>query len=265
MPVAAGSAEWKPATEWHVSWVWNTFAGPQALYEGLTGKRPWTDPVFVDAITAMKSWWDQGWFGGSTDRYFTNKFGPLYSDLASGKAAMMVTGTWAFTEIGAYFGDAAHNTAEWDWAPLPSMSSGVAPAVFPLSVGGVYGINSKCASPAQAAEFIDFLISNPQRQTAALGAIGHEPSPIKLSSGDFPTTVDPRLKRAYVDLGASTNVGYTTWTFWPAKSDTYIYTEMDKVLTGQTTPQQYCAGLNTIFQTELKTGKNPAVPSPLGA
>jgi raffinose/stachyose/melibiose transport system substrate-binding protein len=262
MPVGAGNAEWQPASEWHVTWVWNTFAGPHALYEALTGKRRWTDPVFVDAIAMLKGWFDKGWFGGSTDRYFTNKFTEMYQKLASGGAAMMLSGSWTFTEIGPYFGAKAGNNATWDWAPLPSTNSGVPAGVYPLSVGGAYSINKDSKNPAGAAAFLNFIVSDPSRQLNALAAVGQEPTPIKLAASEFPASTDPRMKRQYLLLNATKTFGYTTWTFWPAKSDTYIYQQMDKVLAGQLTPKDYCAGLDSVFQQEFKAGKTPPVPAP---
>ena len=265
IPVGAGNAEWKPASEWHVTWVLNTFAGPQALYEALTGKRRWTDPVFVDAIAMLKGWFDKGWFGGSTDRYFTNKFTDMYQKLAAGKVAMIFSGSWTFTEIGPFFGKEAGNDASWDWATLPSTNSGVPAGVLPLSVGGAYSINKDSGNPAAAADFLNFLVSDPKRQLQALAAVGLPPTPIKLAEADFPADTDPRMKRQFLALNQATQVGYTTWTFWPAKSDTYIYEQMDKVLVGKVSPQDYCAGLDSTFQEELKSGDTPPVPPPTGA
>ncbi|MFE7566959.1 ABC transporter substrate-binding protein [Streptomyces sp. NPDC057539] len=265
VPVGAGNAEWKQATEWHVTWVWNTFAGPEALYEALTGKRRFTDAVFVDAIAALKGWFDKGWFGGSTDKYFTNKFATVYGQLASGKTAMIVNGSWTFSEIGPFFGKAAGNDATWDWAPLPSMNSGVPAGVQPLSIGTAYSLNKDCKHPAQAAAALDYFVSDPRRQLAWLAATGVAPAPARTTEADFPKNIDPRVKRHYVRLGEATDIGYTTWTFWPPKSETYLYEQMEKVLTGSLSPKDYCAGLDRLFQQELKAGKRPPVPSPKGA
>ena len=262
MPVAAGNADWQAATEWHVTEVWNAYAGPQALYDALTGKRTWTDPVFVDAIAMLKGWFDKGWFGGSTDSYFTNKFATMYQKLAAGKAAMMLSGSWSFTEILPYFGSAAGNSATWDWAPLPSMNTGVPAGVFPLSVGNSLSVNKTCENPDAAADFLNYITTEPSRQLAALAAVGQEPTPINVTSADFPSSVDARMKRQYVELASTTNYGYTTWTFWPAKTETYLNTAINKVLTGQLSPQAYCAAVDTQFQAEFKTGAVPPVPAP---
>lgn len=265
MPVAAGNAEWKRATEWHVSWVLNSFVGPEVLYEALTGKRKWTDPVFVDAIAMFKGWFDKGWFGGGTDRFFTNKFTTLYEQLAAGKAALMFNGSWTFSEIGPYFGEAAGNDATWDWAPLPSMNSAVPAGVQPLSVGIAYSLNKDCTHPAQAAAALDFFVADPRAQLDYLTATGVSPSPVKMPEQDFPADIDPRIKRQYLQLSTAKNIGYTTWTFWPPKSDTYLAEELEKVLTGSLSPKDYWAGVDKLFQEELKAGKRPPVPAPNGA
>jgi raffinose/stachyose/melibiose transport system substrate-binding protein len=265
IPVGAGNADWKPASEWHVTWVWNAFAGPQAIYEALTGKRTWNDPVFVDGIDTLKSWFDKGWFGGSTDRYFTNKFPTVYQQLASSKAALLVNGSWTFAEVGPYFGKKAGNNATWDWAPLPSLNTGVPAGVMPLSIGTADSVNKACKHPEKAAAMLDYILTGPDRQLGALAATGRAPSPIKVAESDFPADIDPRVKRQYVQLSASQDFGYTTWTFWPPKSDTYIYEQLEKVLVGKLTPKDYCAGLDALFQQELKAGKRPPVPAPKGA
>ncbi|MEV8394294.1 MULTISPECIES: hypothetical protein [unclassified Streptomyces] len=40
---------------------------------------------------------------------------------------------------------------------------------------------------------------------------------------------------------------------------------MEKVITGDLSPKDYCAGLDTLFQQELKAGMRPPVPAPKGA
>jgi raffinose/stachyose/melibiose transport system substrate-binding protein len=54
--------------------------------------------------------------------------------------------------------------------------------------------------------------------------------------------------------------GYTTWTFWPPKSDTYIYEEIEKVWSGSITAQQYLEGLQKLFDEEVKGGAIPPIP-----
>jgi raffinose/stachyose/melibiose transport system substrate-binding protein len=75
--------------------------------------------------------------------------------------------------------------------------------------------------------------------------------------------IDPRAARIFEALGASSdagNYGYTTWTFWPPKSDVYIYEEIEKVWAGDMTTEEYLAGLQTLFAEELAAGDIPPIP-----
>jgi len=266
MPVLAGSADWKPATEWHVSVILNHYAGPEAVYAALTGETPWTDPVFVDAITLLNSYFQKGWFGGGVKEYFTNRFDTLNARFAKGEIALDIVGSWAFADMKNFFdGKTGAGPQAWDWAPLPAFRDGVPQELYTLSVGGTYSINADSANPDKAAEYLTWLLSDTKRVGEAVAAIAFQPYPLHYKESDFPPATDERIRRLYVDLAAARSFGYVTWTFWPPKSDVYIYQEMDKVLTGKLTPKEYCAGLDEVFQEERKAGKVPPIPPPQDA
>jgi raffinose/stachyose/melibiose transport system substrate-binding protein len=194
--------------------------------------------------------------------YFTNKRDSLDTKLASGKAAMDLSGSWVVAEYAPYFGKKANNDRSWDWAPIPSLSSHAPAGVYDLSVGGTYSINRKSKVADGAASWLNWMLSNTKAQGKALAAVAAEPFPVRLSESDFPAGADKRIERMYIELGKAKQVGYTTWTFWPPKSDTYIYTDMDKVITGDLTPKAYLEGLDKIFAGELKQGLVPPLPKP---
>jgi raffinose/stachyose/melibiose transport system substrate-binding protein len=60
---------------------------------------------------------------------------------------------------------------------------------------------------------------------------------------------------------ASNNIGYTTWTFWPPKSETYIIDNIENVWAGKMTTEEYLAGLQTLFAEELAAGSVPPIPA----
>jgi raffinose/stachyose/melibiose transport system substrate-binding protein len=262
MPLAVGSADWQGTTEWFVTIFLNSCSGPEAVYQALQGKIKWSDPVFVDAIRLLNSYFQKGWFGGGVQAYFTNKRATLDAKLASGKAAMDLDGSWAVAEYAPYFGAKAGNSATWDWAEIPSFSNHVPAGVYNLSVGGTFSVNAKSKEPDGAVSLLNWMLSNTKAQAKALAAVAQEPFPVKLTQADFPASVDKRIARMYIDLGRAKNIGYTTWTFWPPKSDTYIYTSMDKVIAGKMTPLEYLKGLDQVFQPELKAGLVPPLPKP---
>lgn len=266
MPVLAGSAEWKPATEWFVSVMFNHYSGPDAVYSALTGETPWTDPVFVDAIAALNGYYQKGWFGGGVKEYFTNRFDTLNTRFAKGEIALDITGSWAFGDLRSFFdGKVGAGPDAWDWSPLPSFRDGVPKDLYALSVGGTYSINADSKNQDGAADYLTWLLSDPKRLADAVAEVAFQPYPLNFSADDFPANTDERIKRLYVDMAASKAWGYVTWTFWPPKSDVYIYQEMDKVITGKLTPKEYCAGLDKVFKEDLAAKKVPPIPKPAGA
>jgi len=260
-PLAVGAADWHATSEWFVTIFLNAYSGPQAVYEALQGETKWTDPVFVDAITLLNDYFQKGWFGGGVQNYFTNKRARLDTMLASGKAAMDLSGSWVVAEYQPYFGKNG-NGRSWDWATIPQFSSHAPAGVFDLSVGQTFSINKQSRQADGAAAYLNWWLSDTQAQGKALAEVGQEPFPVHLKASDFPTGGDKRVERMYEELGSAKTIGYTTWTFLPPKSDTYVYTDFDKVITGTLTPQAYLEGLQPIFDSELKQGLVPPLPTP---
>lgn len=262
IPIAAGNGEYKGVNEWHLSFALNHAAGPEALYSALTGETKWTDAAFVDAVTLLKTWFQKGWFGGSVESYFTNKFATIYTQLANGKAASMISGSWEFSALPAFFGSAAGNDAKWDWATLPSLNSTVPKDLYALGIGASVGINGKTKSADEAAKYLDFTLTDVKTTVAAIKAVNAQPAPIKLAVSDFAAGTDERLTRFYSELSSTTNIGYTPWTFFPQQTETYLIDYWEQVITNKLTPAAFCAGLQAKFEPELKAGKVPTAPKP---
>ncbi|GGR12702.1 ABC transporter substrate-binding protein [Agromyces mediolanus] len=263
MPVGAGNSGYQAQSEWYLSAFLNMAVGPEKLYQALTGEAKFTDPEFVDAITLFQQQIDKKWWGGGKDRWFTNTDTDLFTGLADGTVAMYITGTWSFGDAGRYFGEAAGNDAEWDWAPLPSLSDDVAPGVYPMAIGTSLSVNSASKQADAAAEYIDFVIDDPARSYDYLAATGQNPPPLS-DLASMPDTVDERSARLYTEAPESGNLGYASWTFFPAATDTYLWSEFDKIITGDLTPQAYLEGLQKVFDGELAAGKviTPFEPVP---
>lgn len=262
IPFMAGSADWRPSTEWFVTVFFNHYAGPDALYQALTGKLAWTDAVFVDAITLMNSYFQKGWFGGGVKQYFTNKTAAQDAAFASGKAAMDIEGSWAFANWPTYFGPSISHT-DYDWAPIPPLRDGVPNNLFALGIGNTFSISAKSKVPDLAATYLNWLYTTTQRMTHEMADLNYESLPIKVKATDFPSNIDARFRDHYLAINQATArgvFGYTTWTFWPPKSDVITYDSMDKVLAGDMTPSQFCAELDKTFRQELQQNVVPPIP-----
>jgi raffinose/stachyose/melibiose transport system substrate-binding protein len=266
VPFAAGIGDDPAAIEWFPTVFWNHYSGPDALYQALTGEIPFSDPVFVEAIDLFNTYVQKGWLGGSEQKFFSNSFDALHTDLGDGKAAMNIEGSWFLSEIDDFFGQAAGNDNDWEWAPLPPLRDGITPELYEIGLGSTLSVNRQVQNPDGAAAFIDYLVAHKKQAAewmAAVPAAFNAPLPFK--EGDFPSSMDDRVERHLVRLSQATgkgNFGYTAWTFWPSKSDVYIQEDSQKVLTGDITAAEFCEGLDEVFKEDRKEGAVPKIIKP---
>lgn len=259
IPFGHGNAEWRPANEWFVGEFLNHVAGPEKVYAALTGEIPWTDPDFVYAIELLDEAQQEGWFMGGLGRYYTATFDEFRSALGNGDAAMNIEGTWFLADIADYFGEEAGNDNEWDWVPVPSTTG---EAIFDIGSGSTYSINRNAEDTRAAAEFLTYFFQ-PETQSRILGECNFAPAPVELEA-EAMIGIDDRVAEIFDSLSEASeagNYGYTTWTFWPPKSDVYIYEEIERVWAGEITPEEYMQGLQEIFEEELAAGEIPPIPS----
>ena len=259
IPFAAGNASYQGATEWLVSTYLNQVAGPSKIHDALSGKVPFTDPSIVASIQMMKDDFDAGWYAGGIKQYFSTQDPQKYAQFADGKAAMMVSGSWEMGSFGDYFGKDG-NTSEWAWTSLPPLADGVPSGIFPLSVGGTISVNAKSKSLKASTDYVSWLFSDTKNMWAAVEAGSFAPFPITYAPSDVPSGVDPRYAAQYQainDASKAGDVGYVTWTSFGSKSEAYVLDKMDKVVNGDLSPADFCAGLEKAFQADQAAGLVP--------
>jgi raffinose/stachyose/melibiose transport system substrate-binding protein len=258
IPFAHANAEWRPANEWFVTSMFSNVAGPQKVYDALTGKAKWDDPAFVKALDILNAWQKDGNFMGGLDKYYTATFNESHTAFGDGKAAMNMEGSWFMANINAFFGDTAKNKNDWAWIPVPSADG---KAIFPLGIGSTMSINAKAKDVKAAGEVLNYIFS-PETQARQFVKCGIAPAGVKLAPEAL-KEVDPRVADLRVQLNTAADkgdYGYTTWTFWPPKSDTYIYETIEKVWAGSMTTAEYLQGLQKTFDAEFKAGSLPPIP-----
>jgi len=263
IPFAHAYSECVPCNEWIVGQFLNHWAGPQKVYEALTGQREWTDPDFVEAMEMLGAMPGKGWFMGSLENFFSLTFDDMHAAIGNGEAAMNIEGTWHLSTIDLWFGEAAGNENEWDWVPMPTKSGA---ELWDIGTGGMWSISASSAVPDGAAEFINFWYQ-PEQQVLWLNECGFQLSPVKVSADAF-SNLDPRVAEIYSSLTAASangDIGYTPWTFFPSKTDVYLYTEIQRLYDGQITAEEYLQGMQTQFQEEFDAGEVPPIPVTSGS
>jgi len=256
-PFAAGNADWRGANEWFVTLALNSVAGPDNLNKALRGDMPWTADPFVKAIDRLNSWWQKGYFGKN---YFSLTSSEQTADMmASGRAGMMPTGTWQFQNVATYGQKAG---TEAGFVGFPSAQG---EPVFPLGIGSTFSIAAKAKDPEGAATMINYVFSPQVYGSMNSAWQGEWNIPLKdISTVKMASDVTPLFTATMKNLSSSVNdgkYGYTTWTFLPPATDSYLINGIEEVWLNKTTTQDYLAKLDASFQKEKKAGKAPAVPT----
>jgi raffinose/stachyose/melibiose transport system substrate-binding protein len=267
VPFGSSNVDWAAAGEWLMTVFWNHFSGPDALYQALTGKIQFTDPVFVDAVNLIKSYFTKGWFTGGIDKYFSVPSAEIGANFGKGTVAMLPQGEWYMSNVGQFFGKAGKNDNDWDWMPIPSLSDAAPYGTYSLGIGGSFAINQASKNQDAAAAFLNWYYGD---RNAALQRMADVPAtyniPVTFKDTEIPTTTtagakaDPRAARVLTELNKAVetgNYGYVTWTWWPPKSDTFVYQGFEKVLTNKLSAQEYCQQLADLFKQESKDGNLP--------
>ncbi|TIP13268.1 ABC transporter substrate-binding protein [Mesorhizobium sp.] len=255
VPFGAGNADWRPANEHYVSIILNSVAGPDNVYKALTGAIPWTDPSIVAAIDKLDEWWQKGYFGPN---YFSLTGEQAFAQIATGQAGMAPTGTWNFTNIAPYF---PANNAEAGFVGFPSTSG--AP-VYALSIGSTFSINAKSENPDGAAAVIDYVFTD--KFYSAINSVWQgewnlplrDLSAVKLSDKVLP--LYPEVMKNLSSAVGDGRYGYTTWTFLPPGTDSYLVSGMEEVWLKKITSKDYLKKLDDTFKQEKDAGKVPAIP-----
>ena len=262
LAISYGNVGWQPTNE-HLVGMWlNAYAGSDAVYEAIIGKRPWTDELFAGAIDMLKEdITTNGYFAGSLEDYYSFDWDTQFSTLAADKAGMMTIGTWGFRGAADYFKD---NPDGWDWAMLPSLREGV-PQGFDLAIGSTVSVNAATKNPEAAAEVLDFLYNDPKRAAsiAQIFSFGEFVVPIKFAASDIPADVDPRVARFLTEFAQVTGegrYGYTTWTFWPADAETQLWKDVELVWSGEMTTEEYLAKQQALWDKARTDKALPPVP-----
>lgn len=257
-----GFSDCKPCWEWWVSYALNATLGNKGAYKVLTGQTPWTDAHVATAISTIKTLWDKGFM---LDKQATGvSFNDGWGLWGAGKAVLRMEGTWGFSP-GLAFNYAKN--FKWNIAPLPMWQKGL-PYSIPIGIGEVLAANAHTAHPAEAAAFLDWMVGNPKRAASwADKIISTFGPPLNYGPNDYPSTMDPRFRKVINDLTGEMRdgtAGYVAWSSWPAKTEAYMWGNMETVLEGKMTVQAYLQGTQRIFDQEKAAGKLPVVPKPAG-
>lgn len=259
IPFAGGSADAIDNNEFFFTEFVNKIAGPEKVYRALKGELSWTDPDFVASIETLNRFFQAGYWMGSPANYLVTDYAMTYAAFSSGEAAMIMDGTWAYDSlVNDMFTEDSEHGNDWDWVPMPSLSGDPS---FNIGTGSTQSINRNSENPAAAAEFLTHY-NSPEIQSRLLVECQYATAPIRLDPTQL-EGVEPRMARLLSEFAKASEAGdygYTTWSFFPPKTNQVIYEEIEKVWVGDMTPEEYMAAVEAAFQEELAAGETLVIP-----
>lgn len=258
IPFGAGNADWKGANEWLMTVFINNVAGPDNVRKALSGELPWTAPPFVEAVELSKAWFNKGYFGKN---YFSLTIEQSFLQVVNAKAAMAFSGTWSFGTKS--YGMSKPDTV-MDVAPTPSLGTAFTGPLMHLACGATLSIAKTSQNAEGAAAVFEFMLSQKFYQTMNRDWPGKWALPVKDLPPEMLKEINyPLFEKTIVELHeafSKGNYGFTTWTFWPGATDSYLIEGIEQVWLNKITPEAYLTRIQTLFAQEAKDGKVPPLP-----
>lgn len=255
---ASGAGDWVGYWSFWLSYMLSAGLGPELYYQVATGAVPWTDARVAESVQMLKNIWDPGYI---TDKEIsTVTYADSWVLFGSGQAAMRMDGSWGFSFVDDYVSD-----FEYAIVPLPGWIPGLE-TVAPVGIGESIIINPATEHPDEAAEVFDWMVSDPAYLGTWAGKILVSFVPtVPLERDEFapdtpPLVVDALLR--FMDEMAAPAPSYVTWTALARDTQSYMFTNIEQVMNGSLSIDDYLAEVERVFQEDQEAGNIPQLPDP---
>lgn len=244
-PIAFGNRDRWPATN-TLSLLLGLSAGKAAEEAVLFGDTPWANNQFKLAAETFQSWAENG--------YFPNGFNGIGYDEANalflaGRAAMTITGSWVLQDMA--------RGASFDLGVfmLPPIAEGVAPGTM-WGEGSQWQVSANASQDVKdaAAAYVNCLISPASREVwvekgflVPIGTTAEE-----LEQWD----AMPIVKSFYTQGLATPDTNfYDLHTTLPESMTQVLYAELQRLIGGDVTADDFLAAMDTAWQTAIDNGE----------
>ena len=183
------------------------------------------------------------------------------ANLAEVTDSISLTGSWNFGLVPDYF---KYRQDEVGFAGFPS-GKGVPYPIFSLGIGSTFSISSAAQNPEGAANVIDQVFSEKFYTDINNVWQGEWNMPLRdLSGVSLNEDVIPLYTESMAALASAVNenqYGYTTWTFMPPATNSYVVSGIEEVWLDSLSTEDFLAEMDKIFQQELSEGKVADIPA----
>ncbi|SDX32348.1 extracellular solute-binding protein [Paenibacillus sp. CF384] len=188
-PIAIGEKDSWTGSFLFMNVLLRTNGGPGFLQDVQDGKKTFNDPAFVDAVSKMQDLIQAKAFNEGATSVDYNTGGNLFK---TGKAAMMIMGTW---ETGAI--DASSVGGKVGAFKFPTVGGKGDPDQFMLAPGSAFAISANSKHLQATKDFLNyFMLNMPKKQFELKNAVGSG----QIIEGDFKAAGYSDLAISVLDL-----------------------------------------------------------------
>jgi raffinose/stachyose/melibiose transport system substrate-binding protein len=245
VPIAFGNKDRWPATN-TMSLIMGLSAGRANEEKVFFGDEPWTNPAFKLAAETFQQWGKDGYFPRGFNGIGVDEANALF---LGGKAAMNVGGSW-------FLQDMARN-AKFDIGVfmLPPIGDGVAPGTM-WGEGSQWQVSASASDAVKdaAAAYVNCLTSPANRQTWV--EKGYT-VPIGTTADDLAKWNTLPLVKEFFTQGLATADSnfYDLHTTVPESVTQVLYPELQKLVGGDATPDQFLATMQASWKAAVDNGE----------
>lgn len=245
IPIAFGNRDRWPATN-TLSLILGLTAGRAEEEKVFFGEEPWTNPKFKLAAETFQQWGKNGYFPKGFNGIGYDEANALF---LGGRAAMNITGTWVLQDMA--------RGAKFDLGVfmLPPISDGVPPGTM-WGEGSQWQVSAAASDAAKdaAASYINCLTSKENRKTwVEKGYL----VPIGTTAEDLKAwNTLPVVKDFYAEgLKTPDTNFYDLHTTVPESVTQVLYPELQKLASGDETPDSFLAAIQASWQAAIANGE----------
>jgi raffinose/stachyose/melibiose transport system substrate-binding protein len=263
-----GNKGWRPVNENYTQLFLNHWAGPQVVYDAITGAIPWTDAAIAEAIQKSADWFQADYLAG--EDYFNLNFLDAVQLLSSNQSPFFFGPSIVFQFATDFYNEENGNLDELGFFPLPS-KEGLPSPMYILGTAATLSINGN--SPPEVQDAVASIIDRMMTQEFLVGmAQGGWPGywGVPISQMDINLDDFTGLSRGFLGVIQETvsavnagNFGYAPDAFFPPATQATLI-EVDAVWVGDLSVEDFLASVQAAYDEDQAAGLVITPPSPGG-
>ncbi len=257
-----GAKDWRYTNEWPVTILMTSVAGPDTLYQCLTGGQAWNSDKMIAAVDEMNTWYQNGYMGG--EDYWNLDANETFQILLEGGTPFCYAPLNGFQWAKNVATDESQ-LEDLKFMPLPAKDGG--DGAVSLSAACTFSINSQCANPDGAAAVLDYMLNIDFVKNMSAEWPGYWGLPL-VDFADVSAEEFEGVSRNYIETCMSGiealeegNFSYAAATCFPA--NTYeACIDIDTVWFGEQTAEEYLQGMDDAYAEDVDNGISLTLPEP---